>query len=268
MDKGSQMNAGVLYFILDDRKNDYFKMAVRSVESIRKYMPWLKFTLFTNKSGLDTSVFDTVIHMETKEIRKPMWVYKYDCFLKSPYDITLHLDADTFACDDFSEVFDMMERFDFVSLLSPHYGFGEEPPGVPRCFPEIAGGFMLWKKNDVTTAFWHKIKECLLTSSWKRADEPAIRRAMFEMRDLRFAIIPWEYTCIYNFPGYLKSNVKIMHGKDKNMKESIQDAAKIFNEVSGMRLFTGEQLFRMKTKYKRFVGVDEIIPYGHWKDKT
>jgi len=262
------MNAGVLYFILHDRKNDYFNMAVRSVESIRKYMPWLKFILFTNKSGLDASAFDTIIHMDLKEIRKAMWVYKYDCFLQSPYDITLHLDADTFACDDFSEVFDMMERFDFVAPLSPHYGLGEEPPGVPRCFPEIAGGFMLWKKNDVTTAFWHKIKECLAISSWKRADEPAIRQAMFEMRDLRFAIIPWEYTCVYDIPGYLQYEVKIMHAKDKGLNESIQEAAKIFNEVPTKRLFTGEQLFRLKKKNRRFVEFDEAIPYGHWKEKT
>lgn len=265
------MNKGVLYFIVGDKKNQYFDMAVRSVKSLKQYMPSLKCTLFTpnnlEERGLDQTVFDTVIQTDPPEnVRHGLWRYKYDCFLASPYDVTLHLDADTFICDDFSEVFDMMGRFDFVSPISPHYALDEVVPGVPACFPEICGGFMLWRKNDVTEAFWHRLKECLLSSSRRRADEPAIRRVMFEMNELKFALIPWEYTCVYSVPGYLQYKVKIIHGKDKNLNETIEEAAALFNkEPITKRVYTGEQIFKLKKIRKKFMEVDEIIPYGHWK---
>lgn len=262
---------GVLYFLVEDRKNDYFNMAVRSVQSIRRHMPWLKFTLFVGKEldeGLDLSAFDTVIYAEPDKTRKKwIWSYKYDCLLSSPYDVTLHLDSDTFACDDFSEVFEMMDRFDFVSTLSPHYGMEElNLHGAPSCFPEIAGGFMLWRKNDITTKWLELIRERLPAISYKRADEPAIRWAIWDTVELRYAIIPWEYTCVYQHPGYLQYKVKIMHGKDKYLNETIEEAVALFNkEPITKRVYTGEQLFKLKKVRKRFMGVDEVIPYGHWK---
>jgi len=252
---------GVLYFVIGDRKGHYYDMAVRSAGGIKKYMPELETVLFTDKVGKEDRCFDEIVVTETPNM-KNIWIYKYECFLNSPYEHTLHLDADTYICDGFPEVFEMLDRFDFVTCLSPHYGLNEKVKGVPTCFPEIAGGFMLWKNNYVMIELWNKIIELLPDKSWKRADEPTIRRAMYES-NVRYAIVPWEYTCVYLQPGYLFGKVKIMHGKGKNIERD----AEIFNQISGKRVYSGSKLFRLENIRRRYMGLNETIPYSWELDK-
>lgn len=246
---------GVLYFVVGDRKGSYYDMAVRSAEGVKKYMPNLHTTLFTDRIDEVAKCFDEGIHTPTPNM-KDIWLYKYDCFLNTPYEYTLHLDADTYICDGFMEVFDMLDRFDFVTCLSPHYGLDEKIEGVPSCFPEIAGGFMLWKNNYMMIELWDRIIELLPHKKQGRADEPTIRRAMYES-NVRYAIIPWEYTCVYSQPGYLNGKVKIMHGKGK----WIERASEKFNGVTEKRVYSGSELFRLKYVRRRYMGLKETIPY-------
>ena len=88
----------------------------------------------------------------------------------------------------------------------------------------------------------------------KRADEPYFAVALYES-DVRYAIIPWEYTCVFTHPGYLYGKVKIMHGKN-----NIIENAEIFNEDEGKRIFTGEELIRLDVR-SRSSKIKEIAKY-------
>ena len=262
------MSDGVLYFLTSKgrkvKKVKYTRLAVRSAESVKAQMPYLQTTIFTDFNIKKYECFDNVFHVEKRF--KDIWVYKYDCLLKSPYERTLHLDADTYMCDKIPEVFQALDRFDLVTTLSPHYGLGREPQKVARCFPEIAGGFLAWKKNAKMEKLWTDMKRLVPTRPKFRADEPVLRKVLYES-DVRYAIIPWEYHCIYLTPGYLWSKVKVMHGKDIGTNEDIVAAAKIMNENKNWRVFSGETLFQLRKagRSKKRIKFDKAIHYGFYE---
>jgi len=265
------MKTGVLYFVINKPERPVVKtirkqynLAVRSAKSLKVHMPHLSTTLFTNLdlSDLYSDCFNNIIVTKTPE---DMWVYKYECLLNSPYEHTLHMDADTYVCADFSEVFDLLGSFDLVAPLSPYY-CSLKLKEVPSCFPELAGGFILWRKNKKTQDLFVRIRELLLSRSLGArgvADEPYIRKVLYES-DVRYAIIPWEYNCVCLVPGYLFSKVKVMHGRTKDIVKDAQ----IMNQRTTPRVFTGETLFLLRpTKYKRrkIVEVDKAVHYGHYR---
>ena len=251
------VTAGVIYFVTSKSwRMFHYGMAVKSVQSLKQHMPWLETLLFTNIEKITTEHFDRVIYTGYPE---KMWVYKWECLQKSPFDYTLHLDADTYICSDFSEVFEMMKRFDLVTCLSPHYGLDEKIPGVPSCYPEPAGGFLLWRKNKETSRWIDRTLQLLRARRrFFRADEPTIRQSMFES-DMQIGIIPWEYTCVYGVPGYLESKVKIMHGH----APEIEKDAEIFNSVDGRRIYDGGLLYKLRITHGRYVELAETIPYAY-----
>jgi len=263
------MRTGVLYFVICKPGRPIgkvietqYNLAVRSAKSLKVYMPHLPTTLFTNLdlSDLESDCFSNIIVTETPE---DMWVYKYECLLKSPYDHTLHMDADTYICDDFSEVFDLLDGFDLVAPLSPYY-CSLRLKEVPSCFPELAGGFVLWRKNKKTQDLLVRIKELVGNRTRKVADEPYIRKALYES-DVRYAVIPWEYNCVTLVPGYLFSKVKVMHGRNKDIIKDTQ----IFNMSRFPRIYTGETMFTLRRcrRRRKYLEVDRVVHYGHYRGK-
>jgi len=262
------MKTGVLYFVIckpgrpvEKAIKTQYNLAVRSANSLKVHMPHLPTTLFTNLdlSDLDSDCFSNIVVTETPE---DMWTYKYECLLKSPYEHTLHMDADTYVCADFSEVFDLLDNFDLVAPLSPYY-ISLNLKEVPSCFPELAGGFMLWRKNKKTHDLLVRILELVQKQNRARrvADEPYIRKALYES-NVRYAVIPWEYNCVCLLSGYLFSKVKIMHGRT-----DIVEDAKILNMSEKPRIYTGETLFLLRScrRRRKFVEVDKAIHYGHYR---
>jgi len=249
-------NPGVLYFVVGKRgEKKYLDMLKTSAKSLKLHMPWLKTALFTDLDIKELEYFDDIIPTKHCE-QGGLWIYKWEeCLIKSPYNPTLHLDADTYICEPFSEVFTILDRFDLVIPLSPHYGsLNRDWYGKPAGFPELACGFMLWKKNEKIDWLFDRTLELLKMKLTKRADEPYFAVALYES-DVRYAIIPWEYTCVFNHPGYLYSKVKIMHGKNNIVRN-----AEIFNEDPGKRIFTGEDLIRLDVR-NRSSKIKEMIRY-------
>lgn len=246
------MAAGVLYFVVQRKK--FLHMAKLSAQSLKKHMPHLKTTLFTDFKLDKVDYFDEVICTETP---RRIWVYKWECLMKSPYNPTLHIDADTYICDDFSEVFDMLNRFDLITLMSPYYISDHKIKDVPISFPEPAGGFLLWKNNRKQDWLFKRTLELVKNKSWGKADEPSLRKALYESK-VRFTFIPWEYTCVFRVPGYLFGKVKIMHGESKNIIAN----AELFNQNTGRRVFTGKTLILTHKTEGKYVEIDQEIPYS------
>jgi len=265
------MEKGILYFIWQGSKQSAeqtyereFKLAIKSAASVKEQLGDIHTTLFTNLKGIASipEIDNLVEHHSNYLDRKGLpdiWVYKYECLLQSPYELTIHLDADTYACSDFSETWDVMEYFDLAIPLSVTRL--SRPYTVPVCFPEPAGGFMLWKKNSKMKKLLEEIKKLLIKRTGG-CDEPFIRIALY-YSDIRYAILPEEYNCIYTHPGYLFGEVKIMHGR----RDSIIDDAKIFNTKvyedypPWKRLHTGNKLLLFRKKRQKIQEIVEEIDY-------
>lgn len=111
----------------------YLKSAKMSANSVRDYYPDAKITLVVPQSMVDEEcyrIFDTVIadeHVPNTE-RTKLWA-----LAKTPYDLTMYLDADTLcASEEIQTVWDQIKDNDIVFTLIRKYnsnprGFLDDP---------------------------------------------------------------------------------------------------------------------------------------------
>lgn len=256
------MKIGVVYFVIwlekihkRETALDYFKYAIRSARSFKEKMPWLPLTLFTNMKEATSEYFDQIICNEETVVQR--WEYKYRALLNSPYDVTLHVDADTYVAADFSDVFELMKHFDLALTMSVWH-MKPALDGVPRCFPEPAGGMMIYKKCSQVYKLFEKMED-VFAAGERSSDEPQLRKYLYSS-DVRFVTLPWEYNCVLMQPGYLYHEMKIAHGRIRDIV-SISD---LFNKKRKRRLFTGESLILLNKKRKKQVELGEIIKYDQY----
>lgn len=258
------MSTGVVYIVVHKRKNrnenstikSQYDPAVISAMSVKKHHPDLDITLYTNLNIEIDPVFDNVVKVDKLESPHLMWQRKWEYLSTSPYDITLHLDADTYVCEPFPEVFEMMDYFDLAIPMSPHYY--SRKIRVPQSFPELAGGMFVWKNNDKMKKFINRMIEELKSRRRYFTDEPYIRWILYSS-DIRFSVLPMEYNCVITHPGYLFGKIKIAHGRC-----DLVENAELMNEDPRKRIFSGETLYLMDTAQKFLTTVKEI-KYGHSK---
>jgi hypothetical protein len=222
------MELGTLYYAIG-RKS--YEAAAFSARSLRRNTPNLPIFIHTNTDLVD-NCFDKHIKVgKPKQFRSG----RIDCLINTEFERTLFLDADTYICDDISELFDLLDYFDMAATLAPHY-INRRVVGVPECFPELNLGVLVWNNN---------VKMKKLFEEWKEeytrgASQPSFRKVLYES-DVRFAVVPWEYNCRYGGPGYLFAKAKILHKWDKPKK--LEDVAATINENQYKRVFTGKKLF-------------------------
>jgi hypothetical protein len=103
---------GVVYVAMGAR---FVEEAQVSARSVRKHMPNLPITLFTDSPPAESDLFDRVVHL-TRSGPKPHRD-KLIGMLQSPYEHTLFLDTDTFVGADVSELFQILQTFDMAATL-------------------------------------------------------------------------------------------------------------------------------------------------------
>ncbi len=263
------MKRGVIYFVVkkDDKHlpkksseakvvQSQLRYAEKSAKSMKKYHRDIPITLYSNlitvnEDGADG--FDDIIYTEGKIGQ--MWAFKHKILAESPYERTLHIDADTIICSPIYEVFDVLDKFDLAMPLSLWYG---KKTSVPVCFPELAGGFFTWRNNEKMRALFKKIRKRCLEGTPN--DEPIFRVELYNS-DIRFMVLPLEYNCVTCHPGYLYGNIKVAHGRTELVEE-----AKVINSVKGLRIFTGGTLYELERfrRYRKFFKVVKEIEYGHF----
>src|SRR5438105_3033925 len=93
--------------------------AVQSARSVRKWMPTIPITLFTDVqlSMLPGAPFDELLPLADRE---QTYAVKIAPLLQSPYEKTLFLDTDTFMCRSCEEVFGLLERFELLVAHDPY----------------------------------------------------------------------------------------------------------------------------------------------------
>ncbi len=240
---------GVIYIATGEK---YINEVLVSAASLKKHMPNLSITLFSDLD-VKSSYFDKII-----KIKDP--VYDFEDMVRwmyrSPYDYTLYLDSDTYICDDFSELFDLLDRFDIAAAHVP-LGKGPHIKGVSESFESFNGGVILFKKSSRMEWFFSEWLRLYLKDKKKghsnlanttliKADkelyrkrmnpkgvfnEPSLKEALYKS-SLRLVTL----TKVYDFRGrcgYVNGAVKIIHTRRGNF-DSIE---KIINHFIGPRLY-------------------------------
>lgn len=253
----------------DEIPKNWYAMLEQSVHSLRKHMNILV-CVVTNISDIqDDSLFDHVIYIpfdqcpqhkrKGKGIDYHIFKWKY-LMPASPFERTLHLDSDTLILDSFYEVFDLLDRFDLVTKISVHY-LSKRFPDVPDSFPELTGGYMIWKDTSEIKKLFTQILD-LVSRRSGGTDEPFIRKALYHS-DVRYSIIQNDYCVNYGHPQYLFGKAKIIHGQSPYIAEDAKVINyKVYNKFEPFkRLLYGNKAVFFKKKKQKVMFVKDIIPY-------
>lgn len=185
-----------------------------SARTVKSLMPDMSITLVTD-ADTDTPVFDLII--QTEHYDDP-WLYKIDMLAQSPYEETLFLDTDTYACKPFEEIFDLLRRYDVAASIIPLDG--QTHPDLPDYFYAYNTGVILFRQTPQTEqlfADWYdlylryveqekRLDYPILTAS----DQPSFNKAILEA-DATIFTLPNIYNCRGLNINMVWSPVKILH---------------------------------------------------------
>ena len=213
------MTRGIVYFVVG---RHYLKHATNSLESLRRFHPNMQATLFCN-DGAKPMPFNAVTRYKSINNQYPhneLHLDRIKCLCRAPYDVNLHLDADTYVDDSLDDMFRLMDRFDLVV----HHGMarrGAYLEDVPLAFPTHNSGMILWRWTPETRALledWRVRQEQWIIDRPKElvghgahACQPSWRRALY-YSDVRFATVGENYLTQANHGGYMRGRAIILHG--------------------------------------------------------
>lgn len=227
---------GAVYYAV--RSARYVEMALRSARSLKRYMPDLPVTLFTDLP--DCAITQRGVFQRTfKVVEQLPPVSKLLChnvmsaMAAFPYKISLFVDTDVWVCGDLSEIFDaiehspldlmlpMVQQYRYIHRLNSIY----EKAGVPDAYPRYATGIVGIEKNSRTAAFvkrWaDRYRELCeeWTMSTTCSDQVPLRIALHQSPDVRVGALRDCYD--YQLYGYFNRPVKAIHtkGKEKQFQE-------------------------------------------------
>lgn len=182
---------GVLYVATGKK---YIDSAIHSARSVRKHNPELAIHLFSNweeygfdfrKSPVPFTSFDTV--------DSPHHHSKVDYSMRTPYDRTLFLDADTIVLGDINSLFDLLDRFDIALAHAPNRTtrLNNWKFTVPVSFPQFNTGVMVYNRSEKVMKFLQDWIEAYYQAGF-RSDQITFRELIW-LSDLRVATLPPEY---------------------------------------------------------------------------
>ncbi len=240
---------GVIYIATGKK---YIEEAIVSAASLKKHMPDLSVTLFTNEF-VDSVFFDNIIKIDNPKFSVEDKVRYIN---KSPYNYTLYLDTDTYICDDVSELFDLLEKFD---IAAKHANKRKKyfVKDVPDSFSELNFGIVIFKKSAEMKKFFSNLLKFYLRDKKKDLsdlytpeftsrkdkdflkrkrrkglpDQPSFREALYKSK-LRIVNFSSEYNMTKK--GFVNHKVKIIHGRDWDFGL----IERIINSYSSPRVFS------------------------------
>lgn len=183
-------------------------MADRSARSLRKVWPKANIAIYTS-FNTPPGLYDMVLKQRRKTGRG---------FLDSiipletlPFDRTIFIDADSYVYKPFPEVFDALNRFDFMACLAKNQQTIDKR--IPSGFYEFSTGFFAIKLSKRIVAM---IKDWInLMEHDKRfgnaGDQAPLRTALWKHKDIHIGSLPDEYNFKPNKPTVIKGMVKITH---------------------------------------------------------
>lgn len=221
---------GVFYVATGDK---YLAEALKSVKSLKQHHPNLHTTIFSDKP-CEAGHFDRNIIVPSPKFSSQD---KVECFQKVDYEKAIFLDTDTYVVGDISDLFVLLDHFDFAAAIEVARGYWYDEWSLPDSFPELNSGVIAFSnslKNQKLFADWlvffeeSKTWQSRFAGNRNPWDQPGLRRALYLAKDIRMAVLPTEYNALRNNGTYLWSKAKIVHGRD-NIEAVAERMNRIYN---------------------------------------
>lgn len=202
----------------------FIALANQAARSVKAVLPDVPIDLFTDRNV--DGPFDKV-HVVDR-----IWTrLKLDALLQSRFERTIYLDVDTIAVADFSDAFEVLDKFDLAfahdqnrNSMTSRTIYREE---IPNSFPQLNGGLIVARNNKMVCEFIQRWKNAVEDHGIGK-DQPSLRELAWNS-DLRIAVLPPEYnfwdirsidklTTLQTAPRILHSNtIAIKKTPDTNM---------------------------------------------------
>ncbi len=223
------MNKAIIW-IASGKK--YINEAIISAKSAMKHNPDITRILCTPSSNeIDKPFVDDPFSsiMLLPERQHDLWFldctsYLLDVIGKIPADKVLLLDTDTYVCDDLSDYFTILDRFDIVGTHAPGRETAPSIYNVPASFPELHIGGLAFNQNiTIRRVFesWFKLfKE--KQDIYKENDQAPLRDTLW-FGDVDIYAMPPEFCFRFPFGGLVRGKVKVLHGRSRMPYKQIEE---------------------------------------------
>jgi len=192
--------------------------AAEAAASLRATNPNARICLVTDCAEGPT-FWDDVVLLET-----PAFGFRDKIgMLLCPYERFVYIDTDTLVLGELSEVFTLLDRFDFAGhqLFEGH---DYRPPGVPDIFPDFNSGVMAFRRSPTVERFferWSGLYDAFIAKNQggyyhyaNVGDQQSLRVAMYES-DLRMAVLGPEYNFVPSHVNFACAPVRILHARGR-----------------------------------------------------
>lgn len=200
----------------------YIRWAKKSQESVLAAMP-----------ELTTKIFMPGVNLPLR--RHEFWYldsvrYFNIVLYRTTDDRLLYMDADTFMCEPIWDMLDLLDKFDLVGTHAP--GRRTTYADVVPAFPEINVGVMAIKVNEETKSLFSSWLNKYIANPdrYGNNDQGPLREALWEWHG-RLYVAPPEYNMRWQFGGFARYPVKVLHGRCKDYNA----ICKKLNETIDMR---------------------------------
>ena len=193
----------------------YVDEARHSAESLKRHMPEVETWLFSPDDPVDG--FDQCVTLSGR--RGPWFAdsirYWVEAVSHFPDDArVLYMDTDTYVCQPFYDLFDLLDRFDFVATHAPGRFTSNTVEVLPDAFPEFNIGVNVFRLSVRTR---HLFDDWLARYEKHRDvygnnDQAPLREALWNSA-ARLYVMPQEYNCRWMFGGFARYRVKVLHGR-------------------------------------------------------
>jgi hypothetical protein len=196
-----KIDRGVIYVATGNKK--YYYAARRSAASLRRFWPDACIKIFTDCPERD-SVFSEHIPLM---FSGNGFYDKVSCMAALPFKQFLFLDADTYVCEDLRPLFDILEGVDLAVTVEAHWE--RFNTGVPTAFAELSTGIVVIDSNENTLRLIKQwVQEMRINNT---VDQPALRKALWKVREVRWAALPSEYNFRPRIAYTVRGRVKVIH---------------------------------------------------------
>ncbi len=128
---------------------NYVAEAVASAEQVRRVMPDISITLFTDQP-FENPLFENVVVLQTLRRENADKILGIQ---HSPYERTLYIDSDIYIIDDLSDIFATLDQFDLAIAHDPNRireNFKVWWSRVPYAFTQMNAGLIAVKRSVVS----------------------------------------------------------------------------------------------------------------------
>lgn len=228
----------------------YIKEACVSAKSVKSKVPDVDTFLFTpsNNSIKEAgNTFDNIITVHERTSHR--WFLDHTRYMYSAlntlhdlcYGEVVYMDTDTYCCGDFSDVFDLLKKYDFAGVHAPGRYTTKTVNDVPRSFPEINVGFNPMRNYEKLRNMWKFALSLYQKNAeiYTNNDQGPLRDALWVYaEEVLLYVLPPEYNLKFNFPCSASRDVRVLHGHCDN-HEAVNTS---INSTGAMRAWYKNQL--------------------------